>query len=238
MKKVIISAVAALALSGTAYAGGDIVPVAPMPADSWSGFYVGLQAGGNWGDADVNVYYPNGNKVTDFSLNPDGWNGGLYGGYNWLLDNNILLGIEGDWSYVDADDSDEVNRQHIDKRIYGYKVEQDWDASLRLRAGYVIDDTWMPYITGGAAWAKVKGELDVTTGRSVSHSESDSQTMTGWTIGAGVEMKIDENWHARIQYRYTDYGDDDFSHTINGVDYKSNVDYNTHMVQVGISYRF
>ena len=232
MKKIVLSLTAAAALSSFAMAGGDIVPVAPALADSWSGFYVGLQAGGNWGDADVDMDRA-GTKVFSKSLDPDGWNGGIYAGYNWLLTDNWLVGVEGDWSYVDADDKAGVLRFGVNLGDT-YKVEQDWDASLRLRAGKVIDDTWMPYVTGGVAWAKVKGTYDfVGVG-----SDSDSQTMTGWTIGAGIEMKIDENWHARIQYRYTDYGDDDFTHNIGGTDYKANIDYNTHMVQVGISYRF
>ena len=44
MKKIVLSMVAAAAVSSVAMAGGDIAPVAPAPMDSWSGFYMGLQA--------------------------------------------------------------------------------------------------------------------------------------------------------------------------------------------------
>jgi len=87
---------AMIALAGTASAA-DLVsepPAAPVaeaaPAFTWNGFYLGLQGGGAWGNGDFS-------GIGDANLN-----GGLvtgFAGYNWQLDNNIVLGVEGDASY-------------------------------------------------------------------------------------------------------------------------------------------
>jgi outer membrane immunogenic protein len=31
--------------------------------------------------------------------------------------------------------------------------------------------------------------------------------MTGFTVGGGIEHAIDRHWTARIEYRFTDFGD-------------------------------
>ena len=233
MKKVLVSVAAAAAISSMAMAGGDIAPVAPAPVDNWSGFYVGAQAGYLWGDADGKGI----DELEGLSANNadvDGGVAGLYAGYNWLMDNGFLLGIEGEWNYVDADGKTAVVDGNDDTG-WSAKATQDWDASLRLRAGMVVNNDYLLYVTGGAAWAKVGVDIYDDDNEKIAN---DSQTMSGWTIGAGVEMVLTENLHARLQYRYTDYGDKDFSDTVDGDVYKINADYNAHMVTLGLSYRF
>ena len=241
MKKVLMSVTVAVALGSTVYGGGDYVPaVTPVTVDEWSGPYIGLQAGYTWGDADVAYDVPamtgnfthallNRRQTLTSDPDPDGFIGGIYAGYNWLLQDDWLIGIEGDWSFSSADDTAAITDPNGNTLPnVTTKVEQNWDASLRLRAGKVMGD-YLPYVTAGIAWA----DLDVTLQGS-SNSYTESMTFTGWTIGAGLEMKINENLHGRIQYRYTDYGDE--SGTINNIPVK--VDYNSHMVTVGLSYRF
>ena len=217
MRKMALSIAAMAAISGSAMAGGDIAPVAPAPMDSWSGFYLGAQAGYIWGDADTS--YNDG--TSSISQNVDGFAGGLYGGYNWLLQNDFLIGLEGDINWANGSDSAENGTNEV-------KIDENWEASLRLRVGKVIDDTWMPYITGGAAWT----DLDVKYGPAGGALKSDSGTMTGWTLGAGVEYKFTESLHAKLEYRYSDYGD--FTENYKGM----KTDYTTNKVYMGISYKF
>jgi outer membrane immunogenic protein len=56
--------------------------------------------------------------------------------------------------------------------------------------------------------------------------------MTGWTLGAGVEYKFTESLHAKLEYRYSDYGD--FTENYKGM----KTDYTTNKVYMGISYKF
>ena len=53
----------------------------PTPAWSWTGPYVGLTGGYDWGGGTVSS---------------NGFAGGVFGGYNWQTSNNIVLGLEGD----------------------------------------------------------------------------------------------------------------------------------------------
>ena len=241
MKKFTFSVAAVLAMGAFAVAGGDIElvvePVVVEGADAWAGPYVGLQAGYIWGDADVSSWSSDPRDTHEFSIedfNVDGWTGGIFAGYNWRVGNDILLGVEGSWNYVSADDTIIVPPAVGNSLEFGAKVEQEWDASLRLRAGMDMGD-YMPYITGGIAWAgvNIKGYRD---GEILDENDA---TLTGWTVGAGVEKKIDENLIARIQYRYSDYGDETWGigHEDSDVD-TGEIEYSAHMLTVGVSYRF
>lgn len=246
MRKIALSAIVALGLSGVAMAGGDIAPVAPAPADSWSGFYVGIQTGYNWGDAKVDwVDYDNTGAVDEIyagdALDVDGSLLGFYGGYNWLLDNGFLVGIEGEFNEMGAKDVKSVNYPDpIDgPNAWLGKVEQQWDASLRLRAGKVIGDL-LPYITGGVAWGRFNVKQYYYLDPNDLWYDKDI-TLTGWTLGGGVEWAISPNIHARLQYRYTDYGDKTVKDDVTpggGWSSDARLDYNAHMITVGLSYRF
>jgi len=211
--------------------GGYTAESSPS-GDGWSGFYVGLQTGGVWGKSDV--IYRNGITQRGYAndhFDLDGLTSGLYGGYNWLLADNWLLGVEGEWNYVVAHDSLLINPQA--QPLVRARLKENWDASLRLRVGRVMGD-FLPYVTGGAAWNR----SDLRTCY-ISDCHEDGMTLTGWTVGAGVEMKLTSRLHARIQYRYTDYG----SKTVRVIDnptFKVDArnDYDSHIVSVGLSYRF
>jgi len=248
MKKTVLSIVTAVALSGFGMAGGDIAPVTPAPVDNWSGFYGGVQAGYVWNDADVDyATYVNDklkNNQYAHGLNVDGSALGLYGGYNWLFANDILLGVEGEINMVGASDTKETREEGENPPEYHgvTEVEQNWDAALLLRAGKVMGNgNWLPYIVGGVAWSN----FDVTKETHKGKTFNTDLTLTGWTVGAGLEMVLTENLHARIQYRYTDYGDDtkQIKHVqkknkvVKNVDAKLDVAH-SHQVMVGLTFRF
>jgi outer membrane immunogenic protein len=101
-------------------------------------------------------------------------------------------------------------------------VNQGTDSSFRLRFGYLVTPMTMVYLTTGAAVEKVSGSFsysaytvnnipipgaavgryqDTTTG-----SGTWSETKTGWTVGGGVEVAVGGGWKARVEYRYTGFG--------------------------------
>jgi len=225
MKKLVTSVFAS---SFLLMAGGDIAPVIPASTDNWSGIYFGVQTGGIWGNGDVTYTNNTGESFKASGLNPDGLTGGLYGGYNWLLADNWLLGVEGEWNSVVAHDLAPISQQSIMRS----KVDQNQDISLRLRAGKVMG-SYLPYITGGAAWSR----FDIQT-CFLENCQNESLTMAGWTAGVGVEMALTSRLHARIQYRYTDYNDK--TAPVNNMPIpieNSRIDYNNQMMSIGFSYR-
>ena len=60
----------------------------------------------------------------------------------------------------------------------------------------------------------------------------------GWTLGAGVEYALSNNWTARAEYRYTDFGTktDTLALTYPGFHAKNH--YTDQAVRLGLSYKF
>ena len=238
MKKLFLSTVAVLSLMSLANAGGKLVappdvPSIPVVNDIWSGPYIGAQIGGVSSKTDVEIAafgYKGEYKLSGFS-------GGVFAGYSALTNSSVLFGIEGDINYISADKSKTILGQgnnysftHVQRSTLNYKLQQYWDASLRVRLGKVIDNKYLPYITGGVAWTKVGASYPGTA-----YSKAKKKTLSGWTAGAGVEVKVNKNVNARIQYRYSDYGDATFTHGSLTSKIKN---FKTHSIRAGISYTF
>ena len=235
MKKIALSGIMAIGLSGLLMAGGDIAPVTLSPADSWGGFYVGAQAGWIRGtdNVDVSASYAYNDR---FHLKPNGGLGGLYGGYNWELPQNWLMGGEGEFNWISADD--EVSTLDHD---YHYKIKYKWEAAVLARLGKVLDQTYMPYILGGLTWQRIAGSWPNTENDSAWAAE-DKKTLHGWTLGAGLEMKLSKNLHVRLQYRYNHYHQTDLLHDewFLGTYYATyeKVKQHENIIQLGLSYHF
>jgi outer membrane immunogenic protein len=206
------------------------LPVAPVEAPpvtlplafDWTGFYVGAQIGYAWAQADstFNAGFPS------LDYDADGVVGGVHVGYNAQF-NQIVVGLEGDLeaSSVSGDDA-------AGGGLGSYsEAELNWQGSIRARLGYAFDNV-LPYITGGVAF----GDWDLSAAApTVLGTVDSSETLVGWTIGAGVEYAFTQNVTARVEYRYTDYGDENVA-IGNGL--TNNVDLDSHAVRVGISYKF
>jgi outer membrane immunogenic protein len=170
-------------------------PPAAIIASSWTGFYVGASIGAaqdltsssdNWRWATT---YPAGTLVgfgggplaalpaaatyyNSYSANHRasdiGITGGFQGGYNWQT-GSLVLGIEGDWSWMDLQSKSSFFSQpvtgifpplpnffFVPGTVQGWTSTQtlDWLTTVRGRIGWATPHIlW--YVTGGAAWAKV-----------------------------------------------------------------------------------
>jgi Opacity protein and related surface antigens len=139
----------------------------------------------------------------------DGGRFGAFAGYNWQMSNGFVAGIEGDLNY-------DWNEDEV---IAGVDGETGFSGSVRGRVGYAMDRTLI-YAAGG--WTATNVE--------VSGAAEDDDTLHGWTLGAGVDYAFTDNMFGRLEYRYNDYSSGDFS----GVD----VDFDQHVVQVGLGVKF
>ena len=244
----LIAASAAALTAASAAQAADVVanqepaPVVAAPAFSWTGFYAGAQIGGSWSDTDLHGKYrtsaTNFDGRKSFSPDPSGFIGGIYAGYNYDLGNNIVIGADTDWVWGDMDESDKHSVTYSNGQTGSFqgKLKEQWAGSTRARIGYAVD-RWMPYIAGGVAYAKVDSSYRMkdSAGKVVpGFSASDSDTLVGWTIGAGFDYAMTDHIILRAEYRYTDFGDEDYSK--NNVKY--NVDYKTNDFRVGVAYKF
>jgi outer membrane immunogenic protein len=224
MKSVLLASSCMLLIAGAAEAADTIQYEALPPAGLlWSGGYVGLQAGHAWSDGRVEVIGAGNYAEPD----PDGFLGGVYAGYNHQFANNMVLGIEADLARADIDGSD-AGRFPDGTVFPGVDISSrvEWTGALRARAGYAVD-RFLPYAAGGVAFAKYKVSVDDN-----GLIGADKQTLTGWTIGAGVEYAISDNVIGRFEYRYTDFGND------KGFFGDADIDLSSHDLRVGIAYKF
>ena len=110
-----------------------------------------------------------------------------------------------------------------------FKVKQDWEASLRGRAGYRMQG-FMPYATAGITYGSFETQYSQV---GLPFQVADSQAI-GWTLGAGVDVPVNERWTLVAEYRYTDYGDEiDASGALDGP-----YDISSSQLYLGANYRF
>lgn len=224
MNKLLVASLASLAIcvSGSAMAGDG--------STSWTGLYAGARVDYGFGKTEVTYA---GESQPD--IKPDGIQGGLKLGGDYQFPNGIVLGLVGDLSLSDVEDTN-----HYSGTIYGFpasvaaKYKLDYTGTLRARAGYAVGDA-LPYVTGGLAWARGEGETTIEVALPGSpFSNSQKKTHTGWTLGAGLDYALSENLTANIEYLYTDLG----SETYTGGGFSVDLHPKISQLGVGLSYRF
>ncbi|WP_134496326.1 outer membrane protein [Microvirga pakistanensis] len=241
MKKILLASVALFGFAGAASAA-DLpmrsAPPAPIvaaaPIFTWTGFYVGGQVGYGWNTGDNDFAVPAGVTVdgvpfTGFGGDDgDGFLAGVHAGYNYQI-GSFVVGLEGDIEGVFGDDDDDFDGVFEDDAgnpivvsIPGTSI--DWQGSIRARAGFAFDRALI-YATGGFAFAGLSDGI----------GDADDDTLTGWTLGAGLEYAFTNNLTTRLEYRYTSFDGDNI--VFDGEDVgESEVDF--HTVRVGLSYKF
>jgi outer membrane immunogenic protein len=201
-------------------------PVAPVPLQTWTGFYAGLHAGWGWNSTDPvtasssspGTGLPAGaffNPLT-FNGNGNGPLGGAQIGANWQFAPTWLIGFEGDMSGTGIRQSQTLATSSsgfggppvagIGTATMSENI--DWLASVRGRFGYI----WGPgliYVTGGAAWARFRDNANATTsvvGPGCCAFPAAFNTMlTGWTIGGGYEALLNAHWLLRAEYLFYNF---------------------------------
>lgn len=225
----LLAGVAAVAVSSAAHAA-DLIINEPAPTvgvvestNNWDGAFVGVFAGTAWGTA---VNDPDGFDfdLTDNNIDVDGWLLGVDAGVNFTLADGIVAGIVGDIAWTDQTGTGTIAGVDTDDLDFGV----NWQGSVRGRLGF-DGGAFMPYLTAGLAFANAtvtQGDYDPAI--------EDSQTLVGWTAGAGIEFAATDNVSIDLQYRYNDFGNADFD--LNGS--TANVGLTSHQVTAGVHFSF
>ena len=93
--------------------------------------------------------------------------------------------------------------------------------------------TWLPYVTGGIAWAGPTSN-STTSAPSCRRSEP---AHVGWTAGTGLEYAVGGNWTAKAEYDYIDLARRTYDLSDLGLPHV-NVDPNIHTFKLGLNYGF
>lgn len=215
-KIALVAVIAALGFNTSAMAAdlGVINVAQPAAFDApaaydWTGFYAGLNAGYGWAAVQVGGLTFNDGK---------GILGGAQVGFNYDF-SGFVLGAEADFQLSDIN-----YEQTVALGVTG-RTAIDNFGTLRARAGVSVD-RFLPYITGGLAWANASISA---SGGGASVNVKDSYV--GWTIGAGLEYAVTDNISVKGEYLYTDFGAADFGTGIN-------LNLTSHVARVGVNYQF
>lgn len=270
MKRILLGAGLFLSASFVPALAADLpVPAAPLVAApayafSWTGFYVGANAGFG-GDRFAYPFSASSQQLQAeappltasasgrYSLTSSGFFGGGQIGYNHQFSNNIVLGLEADfqWSGIrgrfDGTQTLSDNGTSV-TTSFGFGSQVAWYGTLRGRLGYAWDRV-LVYATGGAAYGRVdtSGTISVSgpNGPVQTASAASGGTQWGWTVGAGLEYAFAPQWSFKTEYLYVDLGKRTlFSSAVNDVanGFTSNaamsVETRFHAVRAGVNYRF
>lgn len=249
-RSLMVAAVCAILSAQAAAAAADLPmksrPYAPV-LYSWTGFYVGGEAGGGWfsnqvtngpNAADGTVNFPPG--FVHNQLSGSGWLAGGYAGYNYQV-NQIVVGVDGDytWARLTGSTSDVGPTGFTDLANETVK----WIATLTGRLGYAVNN-WMFFGKGGWAWAGFRGVSSTFNTLGINtNNDTNSQTRDGWTLGAGVEWGFDQHWSAKLEYDYVKFMTANYFNTATSaggvVTFPGrSATSNLNMLKLGVAYRF
>ncbi len=203
-----LSALATPSLGADAVVGEEPeLPEAPPAVDTtdWGGFYLGAYGGYAWISPGVST-----GPVPD----GNGLDAGVYGGYNWQFNPNFVGGLELTAGLSQADSNSAA-----------VAVEQEWDASLRARMGYAFERSLIYSFAG----------LAVTSVDATAIAGADTQTLTGWNVGAGWEQDLGSSWSAKLEYGFADYSSEGFNL---GGPAATQIELQDQSVTLGLGFRF
>ena len=174
--------------SATAAPASDVVY-------SWTGCYVGVHGGAGWQMSSFTTAGVAGSGV--------GALGGAQAGCDLQL-RQFVIGIEGEfWG------SSLYDRSYNSFTNGGFssndrRSRNPWDGAVSVRAGVAFDRTLIYGKLG-----VVLGQFDYTlndTSTNFSDTESGNALFTGVLLGVGFEYALTDNWTAKLEYNYIDYG--------------------------------
>ncbi|MFZ0839040.1 MAG: outer membrane beta-barrel protein, partial [Xanthobacteraceae bacterium] len=200
-------------------------PAAPDPALEWTGWYFGGHYGfatgySRWNATEAGSAVPTLRGDVDLT-NPlrgyfgDGsYFGGLQAGYNQKLGQRVVVGAEVDISFPSLPVG-LLGAQIFASPQVGQASYQDtvaYSGTMRGRMGYVLDNNWLIYGTGGFAYAYDKLQRTQLLGMPVNGTAQEGSSQNGfmwrlgWTLGAGLEVPIAPNWTGKLEYQYSRFG--------------------------------
>lgn len=245
MKTLLKATVASIVLLGSGAAlASDLpskkyLPMAPALPQlyNWTGFYVGGQVGYSWGSDRLGEFLTAGRTPlgVNFDYSPSSFVAGGHAGFNYQM-GQIVVGVEGDVEAMNARggfNDPPLVRSPFDPGGL-VRVQQDWQASVRARIGYAFD-RFMVYGTAGAAFTKFEHTyFNPLAG----FGESGKFSRTGWTVGGGVNYAMTNNLILGVDYRYTDYGNFDYTARSAFLGLTAGHEPSSHAARASLAYKF
>jgi high affinity Mn2+ porin len=224
-----------------------------VPADAriydWTGFYVGGHVGLALGNSNwtANATTPGAPQVAgslsmyespNVFYESGSWLMGIQGGYNYMLHNRVVLGVEADATFPTFQDLSGLSTGGITNfnsptlGAVSYSEVMLSSGTLRARIGYAPGN-WLFYATGGLAWTYDSQDL-MQLGPGV--DESRLLWRFGWAAGGGVEVPIAPSWTVRGEFLWMGFPTQTVNYPLSGQRISS--DLALEQFRLGLNYRF
>jgi outer membrane immunogenic protein len=244
------AAIAASTLAaGTAFAAdlprrSEPAPIVQvLPIFTWTGFYVGINGGYVFETGKSTINGSPGLLATGFTPGPqktlgDGYTIGGTIGYNYQI-GNFVVGLETDLAYVDLGKTIVSGAGPL---VTTLSQNTSYLGTVRARVGVTFDRA-LVYATGGLAYGDHYSATSIS-GLGRFWDGTKDETKFGYTVGAGLEYAITNNWSAKLEYLYYDLGKNEFQSQIAtgpalpGVFAQTRGENKGNIVRAGINYRF
>jgi outer membrane immunogenic protein len=173
MKRLGLGTVTAIALAIAATGStqaADMALKAPIASIyNWTGFYLGANIGGGWGNRGVGYAANDPASAALFapgvasgfppsaSFTSSGAVGGVQFGYNWQVSPKWVVGVETDFNGSDIKGSGATSPLLL-APLFSATADEHirWFGTVRGRLGFVPTDRLLAYVTGGFAYGRVE----------------------------------------------------------------------------------
>jgi outer membrane immunogenic protein len=163
---------------------------------------------------------PKGQCINSVDFRRDGAVAGGQFGFNWQVNSHWLVGAEADyqWSNLDGSVSSSFRLGNVGATNMVASQTVESFGTVRARAGVVLAPPLLLYGTGGFAFGQVQENLNVPgvttkglsaggfsyacTAGTACFAGAASQTLLGWSAGAGAEYAITSNLIFRTELLY------------------------------------
>lgn len=238
---------------------------APVPVFTWTGFYLGVNAGYAFSESDtigttgigaLQANVTNDLRRPNVSLPQDGFTAGGQAGYNYQFTpgSGFVIGVEADAQYTDLERrrTEVIFNPVFNPNVLtnNYRTELGFLGTVRGRIGYAFDRV-LVYGTGGFAYGDVSQSVTFQTGTPVTYAGARSSIQTGYAYGGGIEYALPTESFLNVfrasavtikgEYLRYDLGSRNlFVATTGGpgVGYLSRFDTEGSIARAGINYKF
>lgn len=237
MKKSIIL-IALLSCLGSAHANEDVTST-PSGKTDWTGFYAGVNLGVIFNASRLQGV--NSNFIRPAyreNINYDSVLPGLQLGYNFQTEKGWIFGVEGDFTYPDANGQFTYGSHRQPGVFDRFTAKNILQGSLRGRVGKALGD-YFPYLTGGLSVA----DTGLSYGNELGQSYGQYNTQVGFIVGGGLEYSVMQHLSVRAEYLYANYGNAQTLNTrtvscITDPAGQVGADLNSSTLRAAINYRF
>ena len=143
----------------------------------------------------------------------------------------VVVGVEGEFT----DSTAKTKYENGDFEGFGFgNVKTGRDLYVGARVGAKVSPNTLVYVKGGYTNAK----YDIRTSDGTTELNEDIDT-DGWRAGIGAEHALSENTFAKVEYRYSKYGEAEIDN--NGAlpdSDRFDVDTDRHQVVAAVGWRF